>query len=403
MTSPRQDRVERRSYREAGGDADPRLPVSSAVRAGDLVVVAGQAASGAGALAAGDVEQQARRSFERLGDLLEQAGATPDDVVDVVSFHRDARDIDVVLDVARDFFPSEGPAWTPVGFLGTADPRLEVSVRAIAHVGEGAKRCVTPDSMAWMADLPMSGGCLKGGLLFVSGQTAAAADGSIAAPSDHVDQARQAYARLLEVVELAGGTVDDILDFASFHHDIRGAHGTFDEVYVPDVLGSAALEDAPTTSHIGSPALYRPGVLGSYRCLADVGPGRRVGCLPDSIWWKGVLPISGATMKEGGHLIAVAGHVASDPDARIVAPGDVAGQVRYVFESMRDSLAGLGASLDDVVEVTSFYKEPRAWPTILEVGREYFPAEHGPAWTLAAVPGLWEEGFLAEISALAVL
>lgn len=400
MTEARRDRSERRWFPEGGDTADASRPVSAAVRAGDLLCVGGRIE---GASVPGDVEGQARHAFERLEGLLEQAGGTLVDVVDVVSFHRDARDIDAVLDVARGFFPSDGPAWTPVAFLGTGDPRVEASVRAIAHLGDGEKRCITPDSMAWMRDLPMSGGCLKGGLLFVSGQTAAGPDGSLAGPLDHIGQARRAYARMLEVVEHAGGSVQDILDFASFHHDIRGAHGTFDEVYVPHVLGSTTLEDAPTTSHLGSPALYRPGVLGSYRCLADLAPGRRLGCLPDSIWWKGILPISGATMKDDGRLIAVAGHVASDPDAQIVAPGDVPGQVRYIFESMRDSLAGLGATLDDVVEVSAFYKEPRAWTTIMQVASEYFPADHGPAWTLAAMPGLWEEGFLAEISALAVV
>jgi enamine deaminase RidA (YjgF/YER057c/UK114 family) len=396
---------EKRWFRRPGMAWGDEFAASSAVQAGDLLFMAGQGSEDreGRVLGQGDVRVQARQALANVRELVEEAGGTLDDVVDVVSLHRDARDIDAVLDVGRELFGNEGPAWTPAAFLGTHDPRVEVSVRAIAHLGAEQRQCFTSDALAWTRELPISGACLKGGLLFVSGQTALESDGTLSSRLDHVAQARCAYTALLDMVERAGGTVNDILDFASFHQDIRGAPATFEEVYIPEVLGSAVLEDASTTSHIGSPALQRPGVLGTYRCLADLGHGRRVGSLPDSIWWKGVLPISGAAMKDGGELVAVAGHVASDSDAELVAPGDVAGQVRYVFESMRESLAGLGASLDDVVEVTAFYKEPRAWRTVMEAGADYFSRERAPAWTLAAVPGLWVEGFLVEISALAVV
>jgi enamine deaminase RidA (YjgF/YER057c/UK114 family) len=361
----------------------------NAVRAGDLLFMGGQVAADADGeiVAPGDAQAQARHVLQSIRHLVEEAGGTLGDVVDVVSFHRDPRDIDGVLALGRELFGDAPPAWTPVAFVGSHDPRVELSVRAVAHLGPGPKRV-------------LDGACGKGDLLFVAGQTAAGVPGLA---GDHVGQARVAYERMLALVAQAGGSVGDILDFASFHQDIRGAQATFDEVYVPAVLGDAALTDAPTTSHIGACALREPGLLGAYRCLADLGGGRRVGSLPDSIWWKGVLPISGAARKERGTLIAVAGHVASDPDGDVVAPGDVAGQVHYILDSMGESLAELGASLRDVVEVTSFYKEPRAWRTVMDVAGEYFDAERWPAWTLAAVPGLWVEGFQAEISAIAVL
>jgi enamine deaminase RidA (YjgF/YER057c/UK114 family) len=398
----RDERRARTWYRPPALSWNAGLAASPAVRAGDLLFVAGQVARAADGtvVGRGDAMAQARYALERVRALVEEAGGTLDDVVDIVSFHRDPRDIPLVMEAAGEIFDSGFPAWTPVGFLGTYDPALEVSIRAIAHLGTGPKRCLSADSVPKLAGFDVPGACGKGDLLFVAGQTAAGLEG---VGGLHVAQARPAYERMLEVVGAAGGSLDDILDFASFHQDIRGAPDTFDEVYVPSVLGDRALVDAPTTSHIGATALHEPGLVGTYRCLADLGGGRRVGSLPDTIWWKGILPISGATRKEHGSLIAVAGHVASDPDGGIVAPGDVAGQTRYIFDSMAESLAGLGATLEDVVEVTSFYKEPRALGTIMDVAAEYFDREHGPAWTPAAVPGLWVEGFLAEISAIAVV
>jgi enamine deaminase RidA (YjgF/YER057c/UK114 family) len=57
----------------------------------------------------------------------------------------------------------------------------------------------------------------------------------------------------------------------------------------------------------------------------------------------------------------------------------------------------------DVVEVTSFHKDHRAWEIVMEAGREYFEADRGPAWTPCGVTGLWNPGYLHEIYALAVL
>ena len=56
-----------------------------------------------------------------------------------------------------------------------------------------------------------------------------------------------------------------------------------------------------------------------------------------------------------------------------------------------------------VVEVTSFHKDSRAWETVMEVGREYFDPDNGPAWTPVGVTGLWNPGYLHEIYALAVV
>ena len=45
------------------------------------------------------------------------AGGTTDDVVDLISFHKDARAIDTVMKVSREFF-RRPPAWTALGYPG---------------------------------------------------------------------------------------------------------------------------------------------------------------------------------------------------------------------------------------------------------------------------------------------
>ena len=249
----------------------------------------------------------------------------------------------------------------------------------------------------------MSGGCRKGDLLFVSAQSAVDADGNVLFPGDHCAQARASYQGILEVVDMGGGSVDDVLDFTSFHQDLRGADATFTDVYMPEVLkGELSDERAPSTSHVGTPGLEKPGQLGAFRAVADLSPGRRTAFTPELNWWKNVLPLAGGVKKESGSFVTVAGQVACAADQSIVAPGDTAGQVRYILTEIREVLEGFGGSLDNVLGVLSFHKDPRAWQDAMQVAAEVFPTGAGPAWTAVSMPALWMEGYLHEIAAIAV-
>jgi enamine deaminase RidA (YjgF/YER057c/UK114 family) len=381
------------------------LPASPAVRVGDLLFVSGQASVDADGtpVDAGDVRAQARRAFEALSEILELAGGSLDDVVDLMSFHTDLREIDAVFEVARDFLSGDYPAWTPIGSTGLQQPDLRISIRAIAHLGAEPKECYTPDTLRWWRSLPVSGGCKKGSLLFISGQMAADADGIVIAPGNGAGQARFAYNRIREIAELAGASLADVIDVCSFHQDAR-AMVACNEVHDREVFADleAPFDDAPAWTAIGVPGLYKLGMLSSYRAIADLTPGPRVARTPASLWWK-ISPISGGTKKEGGVLIGLAGEVASDGDGQITTPGDTAAQARYAFNRLKETLEMFGASMANIVEVTSFHKDPRAWEIVMAEGKAYFGEEDGPAWTPVGVTGLFQEGYLHEIYALAVV
>ena len=130
----------------------------------------------------------------------------------------------------------------------------------------------------------------KGSLLFVSGQTAEAVDGSVPRPTSHIKQAQLAYQNMGALLEQAGGSFADVLDFTSFHLDIRGAEPTFTEVYVPEVMGKVPVDIAATTSHVGSSGLQRPGVLAAYSAIADMRAGARTGSTPNPSISSGLRP-----------------------------------------------------------------------------------------------------------------
>jgi enamine deaminase RidA (YjgF/YER057c/UK114 family) len=382
------------------------LPAAPAARIGDLLVVSGQVPldDRMNVVAPGDLAAQTRYVFESIGRLLEAAGARFEDVVDVIAFTQDARQIGTVLEVAAEFFEGDYPAWSIASFLGSYAPGVLVSVQAIAHVGPESKECFTPDSLRWWGSRPVSGGCRKGDLLFVSAQSAIDPEGNVLFPGDHCGQARASYEGILEIVDMAGGSVDDILDFTSFHQDLRGAEATFTDVYMPKVLkGEMSDARAPSTSHVATPGLEKPGQLGAFRAVADLSPGLRTAFTPELNWWKDVLPLAGGVRKENGRLVTVAGQVACAADQSIVAPGDTGGQVRYILTEIREVLEGFGGSLDNVLAVLSFHKDPRAWQEAMRVAAEVFPVGAGPAWTAVSMPALWMEGYLHEIAAIAVL
>lgn len=357
---------------------------SPAVRCGDLVFVSGQPGATPTAAAAA------------VRALCEQAGGSLADVLELIVLTRDAAAIEPALGDLRTVFGE-----LPAVLAGSSASGPPVQIQATARLGGERIRIAGPAG-SWLAAVGIPAACRNGELVFVSGQLALDGAGRVLAAGDHCGQARIAYRGMLDAVAAAGGSVADVVDFTSFHDDIRGADATLQEVYGPEVLGAVGPDSLAATSHIGLPGLVRPGLLGTYRAIADLSPGERVSVTPDSIWWKGVLPVAGGSRKTGGNLIAIAGQVACGPDGEVVARGDFAGQARYLLDSMREVLAGFGASVDGVVSVLSFHHDLRSWPAVREVAQEVFGGR-SRAWTTIGASALWMEGYLHEISALAIV
>ena len=111
-----------------------RGPYSQAVRVGELLFIAGQAGvdPSSGALAGPTFELQARRAFENLRAILEDAGSGLDQVVKTTCFLAAPEAFDQLNALYAEYFPVAPPVRsTPVVQL----PRgLLFSVEAIAAV-----------------------------------------------------------------------------------------------------------------------------------------------------------------------------------------------------------------------------------------------------------------------------
>ena len=87
---------------------------------------------------------------------------------------------------------------------------------------------------------------------------------------------------------------------------------------------------------------------------------------------------------------------------RIVGKGDIGKQTEQCIGNVEDGLKKLGASLEDVVQVTVFVKEMSGLKTIHEVRRRRFKEPY-PTSTLVEVSGFVHPDALIEINAVAAL
>jgi 2-aminomuconate deaminase len=104
-------------------------------------------------------------------------------------------------------------------------------------------------------------------------------------------------------------------------------------------------------------------------------------------------------IKRAGDFLFVSGTSARRPDNTIEG-GDIAAQTRAVIENIRDILAAAGASLEDLVEISTFLVDMQDFAAYNAVYSEFFTYE-GPARTTVAVRQLPHPDLLIEIKAVA--
>lgn len=111
---------------------------SPAIRSGDLLFVSGQVGSREDGFPEPVFEDQVRRAFANLKNVLDAAGCTLDDVIDVTTFHTDPeRQVEAVMKVrAEEIGAAPYPNWTAVGVSWLAGFDFEIKV--IARIPQAA-------------------------------------------------------------------------------------------------------------------------------------------------------------------------------------------------------------------------------------------------------------------------
>jgi enamine deaminase RidA (YjgF/YER057c/UK114 family) len=106
-----------------------------------------------------------------------------------------------------------------------------------------------------------------------------------------------------------------------------------------------------------------------------------------------------------GKMVFVAGQVAMDAQGQLVGKSDLRAQAKQVFENLKTALAASGATFNDVVKITWYVKgyTPQNLATLREVRDGYVNKEKPPASTLVGVASLFQDDYLLEVEAIAVV
>ena len=103
-----------------------------------------------------------------------------------------------------------------------------------------------------------------------------------------------------------------------------------------------------------------------------------------------------------GTTVYVSGQVPIDPDGGLVGEGDLEAQAHQVFRNIDELLRAGGATLGDVVQITYYVRDMGEFARLLPIRRAYL-SEPYPASTGVEVSRLFDERWLIEISAVAIV
>jgi enamine deaminase RidA (YjgF/YER057c/UK114 family) len=217
-----------------------------------------------------DPATQARTAYAQAEQAIRAAGGTMADVIDICSFHLDPRGMVACEELHNGYWAGvpleQAPAWTAIGAPALRERGQLVQYRMIADLSEGSRIAKTPASLHWK-HCPISGGTRKEGgrLIGIAGEVASDAEGNITTPGDTASQARYAFNRIREVVEMHGVDIGHVVEVTAFHKDHRAWE------IVTNVAGEYFDEAAwPAWTSAGMTGLWNPGYLHEIYALAVV-------------------------------------------------------------------------------------------------------------------------------------
>lgn len=111
-------------------------------------------------------------------------------------------------------------------------------------------------------------------------------------------------------------------------------------------------------------------------------------------------------LTRGGSMLFLAGQDASDPEGRIVAPGDIVAQAEQVLKNLRAVVEAAGGAMGDIVKLNLYVTDRVAYKAerkaLGRLFRDYFGAYY-PAMALFEVVALFQDEAMIELEGFAVI
>jgi len=99
----------------------------------------------------------------------------------------------------------------------------------------------------------------------------------------------------------------------------------------------------------------------------------------------------------------ISGSVAADEAGRLVAPGDMAGQMRAAYSNIKRTLDAHGADFEEVVKETVYTTNMDAFLKASDLRFEYYNKDLLPTTSWVQVQRLVDPGFLVQIEVVVEL
>ena len=339
------------------------------------------------------LREHVESAFAGVVRRLEQAGATPADVVKIRIFVKDFEPAQypVISEVRLATFPEEDqwPASTMIGVRELFAETLRVEIEAIAVVAE-------PGVDLEIERFAPSNGFSGAVAVMAHGVKTVYVAGHVGGGDTLAEQTAAVWERVAQRLDAAGASLADLIKATTYIVDFDPEADL--PAYRAGREQALALEDMPASTLLGIPAL----VAEQFR--VEIDGIAVVGVDGDAVEREFIDPAIGFTQAvtargAGPKVVQVSGQVGQ--------PGDpLESQADQVYANLRRRLEAAGAGPEDLLKVVIYMPEyTRGDFAAVDAARKAhgFPDETAPAATLLGIQSLFANGALLEIEGVAVV
>ncbi len=357
----------------------------------------------------GDLWGQMEGVLDNVEIVLEGCDADFNAIVKLVVFYENNGEVDELklLEVIRKrFTDAVAPVLVAVPLPVLAWPDLKIEIEVIAMQDPSGKGLIRTESNPeghW--DWPFTHGLRCGEYIFIGTQMPLDHNGTVREPNDPVAQAKINIENLDRVLAGFGADRSDVCRVNTFY---LGHGTTVDSIRAGEIRGNAFTWPGPCGTSIPLPALYPVGVTQRQEAVAMLGQDGtrlpRIALRPEEHWdWP--VPLNLQQVVKVGRMIFVGGQVSAYNKGEALYPNDLEAQTHEVMRNVEACLHKVGAKLDDIVKVNTFFKgaadfdQPIRYFTI----RSSYFSDPGPTTTGVPVGKIGLEGLEIEIEAYALV
>jgi enamine deaminase RidA (YjgF/YER057c/UK114 family) len=209
---------------------------------------------------AGDAAAQTRQAVENIGRLMEMAGGSKNDVVKRILYVTEHAYREQAYPVYDKFFHDPKPGGTGLVINGLARPDLLMEIDPWGVIdGGGVKKQLlytwNVSSLGMQSRGVVAQGYRAGNFVFMGGQAAFDLDGRLSGVGDPAAQTRQALENVRRLMEMAGGSLADVVKMIIYVTD-RAYRA---QVY--PVIADTFKDPRPASTGIVLKGLARPELL----------------------------------------------------------------------------------------------------------------------------------------------